>query len=227
MAQTTRDLDVVLFGATGFVGELTAAHLRDHAPEGLRIALAGRSRAKLDAVADRLGGAATDWERIVVDASDGPAWDELAARTKVVATTVGPYARYGREVVRACAEAGTHYCDLTGEVLFVHRSIAANHETAQRTGACIIHACGFDSVPHDMGVFYTMKHVPEGVPAEAEMGSAEIFGPVAAITEFDTEEEAVALVVNGFCREVLQALPMEFAMEAQQLVAISLEGSVG
>lgn len=161
MAQTTRDLDVVLFGATGFVGELTAAHLRDHAPEGLRIALAGRSRAKLDAVADRLGGAATDWERIVVDASDGPAWDELAARTKVVATTVGPYARYGREVVRACAEAGTHYCDLTGEVLFVRDVAEAFHEVAQRTGAKIVPSCGFDSVPSDLGVLLTARAAKE------------------------------------------------------------------
>ena len=161
MAQTTRDLDVVLFGATGFVGELTAAHLRDHAPEGLRIALAGRSRAKLDAVADRLGGTAADWERIVIDASDGPAWDELAARTKVVATTVGPYARYGREVVRACAEAGTHYCDLTGEVLFVRDVAEAFHEVAQRTGAKIVPSCGFDSVPSDLGVLLTARAAKE------------------------------------------------------------------
>ncbi|MBM6544774.1 saccharopine dehydrogenase NADP-binding domain-containing protein [Janibacter sp. YIM B02568] len=161
MPQTPRDLDVVLFGATGFVGELTAAHLRDHAPEGLRVALAGRSRAKLDSVADRLGGAAAGWERVVIDAGDGAAWDELAARTKVVATTVGPYVRYGREVVRACAEAGTHYCDLTGELLFVRDAADAFHEVAQSTGAKIVPSCGFDSIPSDLGVLATAEAAKE------------------------------------------------------------------
>ncbi|MET4079839.1 saccharopine dehydrogenase NADP-binding domain-containing protein [Janibacter sp. UYMM211] len=161
MASTTRDLDVVLFGATGFVGELTAAHLRDHAPAGLRVALAGRSRARLDAVAERLGGVAAEWERVVLDASDGPACDALAARTRVLATTVGPYARHGREVVRACAEAGTHYADLTGEVLFVHDVADAFHELAGRTGARIVPSCGFDSVPSDLGVWLTAQAARE------------------------------------------------------------------
>lgn len=161
MPTPTRDLDVVLFGATGFVGELTAAHLRDHAPAGLRIGIAGRSKAKLDEVAERLGGAAKDWERIVVDATDHAACDDLAARTRVVATTVGPYVRYGREVVRACAEQGTHYCDLTGEVLFVRDVADAFHEVAQRTGAKIVPSCGFDSIPSDLGVLATARAAKE------------------------------------------------------------------
>ncbi|GAA3603022.1 trans-acting enoyl reductase family protein [Marihabitans asiaticum] len=161
MAKTTRDLDLVLLGATGFVGELTAAHLRDHAPADLRIGIAGRSRAKLAALVERLGGAAHTWEQIVLDTSDSAGCDALAARTRVVATTVGPYVRYGKEVVRACAEAGTDYCDLTGEVLFVRDVADAFHELAASTGARIVPSCGFDSIPSDLGVWLTAQEARE------------------------------------------------------------------
>ncbi|HEU4348717.1 MAG TPA: saccharopine dehydrogenase NADP-binding domain-containing protein [Actinoplanes sp.] len=145
----TRDLDVVLYGASGFVGALTAEHLADHAPDGTRIALAGRSAAKLERLRSRLG---VDWPIIVADAGDGPALEELAASAHVVITTVGPYAKYGRALARACAAAGTDYADLTGEVLFARASIDENHGTARRTGARIVHSCGFDSIPSDLGV---------------------------------------------------------------------------
>ncbi|MDP9815044.1 saccharopine dehydrogenase family protein [Spirilliplanes yamanashiensis] len=144
-----RDFDVVVYGATGFVGELTAGHLAAHAPAGTRIALAGRSAEKLAAVRERLG---VDWPLVVADAADEPALARLAASTTVVATTVGPYGKYGHALARACAAAGTHYADLTGEVVFVRRSIDENHETARSTGARIVHSCGFDSVPSDIGV---------------------------------------------------------------------------
>ena len=147
-----RDIDIVLFGATGFVGRLTARHLAEHAPSGVRVALAGRSLERLEALRTDLGWAGADWPLLVVDASDEQALADLAARTRVLVTTVGPYARHGLPLVRACAEAGTDYCDLTGEVLFVHRSIAASHATAQASGARIVHSCGFDSVPSDLGV---------------------------------------------------------------------------
>ena len=126
----------------------------------MRIALAGRSLTRLQDVARGLGAAAADWPLLVVDATDEEAVTDLAARARVVVTTVGPYVKYGVPLAAACAEAGTHYCDLTGEVLFVHRSIAANHETAQRTGARIIHACGFDSIPSDLGVWLTARGRP-------------------------------------------------------------------
>ncbi|MBM6405374.1 saccharopine dehydrogenase NADP-binding domain-containing protein [Phycicoccus sp. CSK15P-2] len=147
-----RDLDIVLFGATGFVGRLTARHLAEYAPAGLRIALAGRSPSRLEEVRAGLDARAAEWPLLVVDALDDAAVTDLAARTRVVVTTVGPYARYGTALAAACAGAGTDYCDLTGEVLFVHRSVAANHTTAQATGARVVHACGFDSVPSDLGV---------------------------------------------------------------------------
>jgi len=152
-----RELDIVLFGATGFVGRLTARHLATAADPTLRIALAGRSLPRLREVATELGAAAEEWPLLVVDATDVDAVTDLANRARVVVTTVGPYAKYGVPLAAACAEAGTHYCDLTGEVLFVHRSIAANHEAATRTGARIVHACGFDSIPSDLGVWLTAE----------------------------------------------------------------------
>ncbi len=152
MASSDRDLDVVVFGATGFVGKLLAAHLAKAAPEGTRIGLAGRSAEKLEQVQAGLPARAADWPLIVADASDPASLKALAERTRVVATTVGPYARYGLPLVEACADAGTDYCDLTGEVAFVRQCIDRFHEVAARTGARIVSSCGFDSIPSDLGV---------------------------------------------------------------------------
>lgn len=154
---STRELDVVLFGATGFVGALTARHLAEHAGPHVRIALAGRTLSKLKALQDELGTAAVGWELVAVDAQDSAGLRRLAARTTVVASTVGPYARHGKEVVRACAQEGTHYADLTGEVLFVRWSIDEIAACAAETGARIVHACGFDSIPSDLGVLVTAE----------------------------------------------------------------------
>jgi short subunit dehydrogenase-like uncharacterized protein len=144
-----RDCDLVLFGATGFVGRLVARRLAELELGELRVGLAGRTPAKLQALSDELG---VDWPLIVADSSDAGSLAELARRSRVVVTTVGPYARDGLPLVRACAEAGTHYADLTGEPKFVRDSIDANQDTATRTGAKIVHACGFDSVPSDLGM---------------------------------------------------------------------------
>jgi short subunit dehydrogenase-like uncharacterized protein len=144
-----RDLDIVVYGATGFVGVLVAEHLAAHAPAGTRVALAGRSAERLEAVRRRLG---TQWPLIVADAGDAAAMEKLAAAAHVVVTTVGPYAKYGRALAHACAAAGTDYVDLTGEVLFARASADENHELARSTGARIVHSCGFDSIPSDIGV---------------------------------------------------------------------------
>ncbi|GAA0516445.1 hypothetical protein Ade02nite_25450 [Paractinoplanes deccanensis] len=143
------DHDIVVYGATGFVGALVARHLAEHSPEGVRIALAGRSESKLDAVKRRLG---VEWPTLVADAADADAVARVAGSTRVLVTTVGPYAKYGKPLVDACARAGTDYLDLTGEVLFARRSIDDNHEVARSTGARIVHSCGFDSIPSDLGV---------------------------------------------------------------------------
>ncbi len=163
----SRDLDVVLFGATGFTGALTAEYLAQHAPAELRWALAGRDTEKLAAVRERLATIdprLADLELLVADASDHDALEFLAQRTRVVATTVGPYLAYGGPLVAACSAAGTGYVDLTGEAEFVDRMYVAHHETAVRSGARIVHACGFDSIPHDLGAYFTVRHLPSDRP---------------------------------------------------------------
>ncbi|GAA3049223.1 saccharopine dehydrogenase NADP-binding domain-containing protein [Gordonia defluvii] len=149
----SREFDIVVFGATGFVGELTARYLADAAPSGTRVALAGRSEVKLTAVRRRLGKRAATWPLIVADADRPSTLDAMVARTQVVCTTVGPYLRYGEALVTAAASAGTDYVDLTGEVPFVRYSIDKVGDTAASTGARIVHACGFDSVPSDLGAY--------------------------------------------------------------------------
>lgn len=147
-----RELDVVLHGATGFVGKLTAEYLARAAPAEARIGLSGRSREKLESVRAGLGERAAEWPLVVADAQDAGALGELAGRTTAVATTVGPYRKYGMPLVEACAGAGTHYADLTGEPLFMRDTIARFDEAARATGARIVHNCGFDSIPSDIGV---------------------------------------------------------------------------
>ncbi|MGZ6707609.1 MAG: saccharopine dehydrogenase family protein [Solirubrobacteraceae bacterium] len=156
-----RSYDIVLFGATGFTGALTAEYLSAHAGADTRWALAGRNRAKLDALAARLGGAP---DILQADVGDAASLQRVAESARVVITTVGPYIRYGEPLVAACAEAGTDYVDLTGEPEFVDRMFLAHHERAVQTGARIVHACGFDSIPHDLGVQFTVEQLPEGVP---------------------------------------------------------------
>ncbi|MGE0297561.1 MAG: trans-acting enoyl reductase family protein, partial [Pseudonocardia sp.] len=144
--------DLVVFGATGYVGALTAEYLARHCPAGARIALAGRSKEKLESVRAGLPGAAADWPLVVADSADPAALAELAGSATAVATTVGPYTRYGMPLVEACARAGTHYADLTGEVLFVREAIDRFDAVAVGSGARIVHSCGYDSIPSDLGV---------------------------------------------------------------------------
>jgi short subunit dehydrogenase-like uncharacterized protein len=164
-----RDLDVVLFGATGFTGALTAEYLAAHAPEGLRWALAGRNPAKLAKVRDRIAAidpSLADLELLHADVEDAASLAEVARRARVVITTVGPYLAHGEPLVAACAEAGTDYVDLTGEPEFVDRMYVAHHATAQRTGARIVHACGFDSIPHDLGAYFTVQQLDGSGPID-------------------------------------------------------------
>ena len=169
-----RAWDVVLLGATGFTGALTAEHLLARAPAGTRVALAGRSRDRVQAVVDRLVGAgagggvggvgAGGVGVVVADVTDPAALRSLAESCRVAVTTVGPYLRHGDPLVAACAAAGTDYLDLTGEPEFVDRTWLRHHATAEASGARLVHAVGFDSVPHDLGALFTVQQLPEDVP---------------------------------------------------------------
>ncbi|MFG3086695.1 saccharopine dehydrogenase family protein [Streptomyces antibioticus] len=158
---TDRPYDIVLFGATGFVGTLTAEYLAAHAPEGLRWAVAGRDEGRLRALRERLG---TDVGVLRADVSEPASLRALAEHTRVLATTVGPYVRYGEDLVAACADLGTDYLDLTGEPEFVDLTYVRHDARARETGARLVHAVGFDSVPHDLGAYFTVRQLPEGVP---------------------------------------------------------------
>lgn len=144
----TRDFDVVLHGATGFVGRLVAQHLAQYAGPS-RVALSGRSKDRLLALRDELGVA---WPIILSDASDPGSLAAMAQLTKVVATTVGPYSQYGLPLVLACADAGTSYADLNGELSFARAAAQAAHARAAKSGARIVLSAGFESIPSDLGV---------------------------------------------------------------------------
>ncbi|HEY0774862.1 MAG TPA: saccharopine dehydrogenase NADP-binding domain-containing protein, partial [Nocardioidaceae bacterium] len=167
MTQDQRSYDIVLFGATGFTGGLTAEYLARHAPEGCRWALAGRNAAKLEAVRARLtelDPSLAELPLLRADVTDAASLRAVAESARVVITTVGPYIEYGEPLVAACAEAGTDYVDLTGEPEFVDRMYVRWHKVAESTGARIVHACGFDSIPHDLGVWFTVQQLPEEAP---------------------------------------------------------------
>ncbi|GAA1658556.1 enoyl reductase [Mycolicibacterium murale] len=156
MTAADREFDIVVYGATGFAGRLTALYLATAGGDA-RIALAGRSADKLIKVRDSLGPTAQSWPLITADASQPSTLNAMAARTRVVITTVGPYTKYGLPLVAACAAAGTDYADLTGETMFIRDSIDTYHKEAADTGARIVHSCGFDSVPSDLTVYALHK----------------------------------------------------------------------
>jgi short subunit dehydrogenase-like uncharacterized protein len=158
---SARTFDIVLFGATGFTGKLVAEYLLLHAPHDVRWALAGRNRAKLEAVKAELAvldPRAKSLSIVLADTGDEASLEELARSARVVCTTVGPYMKYGRALVSACALHGAHYCDLTGEVPFMRESIDRNDARARESGARIVHACGFDSIPSDLGALMMHDH---------------------------------------------------------------------
>jgi short subunit dehydrogenase-like uncharacterized protein len=170
-AMADREYDIVLFGATGFTGALTAEYLASAAPADTRWALAGRSASKLEGVRDRLAKAnpgAAELPLIEADVNDERSVQALAQSTRIVITTVGPYIEYGEPMVAACAAAGTDYLDLTGEPEFVDTMWLRYHEQAQRSGARLVHSCGFDSIPYDLGVLHTVSRLPEGAPIHVD-----------------------------------------------------------
>jgi short subunit dehydrogenase-like uncharacterized protein len=224
-----RELDLVLVGASGFVGRLTAAHLAG-ASGDLHVGLAGRSAARLEQVRDSLGPAAATWPLIVVDAFDSDALRALALRAKVVATTVGPYVRLGMPLAAACALAGTHYADLTGEVLFVRRSADMLHEEAQRSGARIVHACGFDSVPSDLAVLLTATAARDeqaGGLTDATLYVRQMKGGFSGGTIDSGRQQAIEAGQDAWARKVL-ADPYALSPDRSREPATSrTDGSTG
>lgn len=167
------EYDIVLFGASGFTGELTAQALLSHMPGGARWALAGRDPSKLAAVRDRLTAidpAAAALPLLGADVADEATLEALAASARVVISTVGPYLQHGEALVAACARAGTDYLDLCGEPEFVDLMYLRYHELARETGARLVHSCGFDSIPYDLGALFTISQIPEAaqVPVALE-----------------------------------------------------------
>lgn len=160
------DFDLVVFGATGFVGRILCGDLLNqvgvnHSVDSVKWAIAGRSEAKLEALISELGTKADGLPHITADVTDEASLRELCAQTRVVISTVGPYALYGETLVKVCAETGTDYCDLTGEPQWIRRMIERYEAIAQGSGARIVHCCGFDSIPSDLGVYYLQQQAQE------------------------------------------------------------------
>jgi len=191
---TDRPYDLVLFGATGFAGGLSAGYLARNAPAGCRWALAGRNPAKLENVRAKL--AAIDPELAMpallsADSTDPASLQAVAASARVVASTVGPYVEHGEALVAACAQAGTDYLDLTGEPEFVDTVYVRYHDLAVASGARLVHACGFDSVPHDLGAYFAVQQLPEDLPLTVR-GYVQASGAISGGT--------FASAVTGFSR---------------------------
>jgi short subunit dehydrogenase-like uncharacterized protein len=154
--KNSREFDLVLWGASGFTGRLVAEHLFEvyGIDRDLHWAMAGRNAQKLDQIRSGLGAGAERIPILIGDSSDAASLNAMTGRTRVVCTTVGPYLKHGEGMLAACATSGTDYCDLTGEVLFIRKMIDRYEPDAQRTGARIVNACGFDSLPSDLGTLF-------------------------------------------------------------------------
>lgn len=155
--------DLVVFGATGFVGRILCGYLLNQVgvSDSVRWAIAGRSKAKLETLVAKLGTRADGLPYITADATDETSLRKLCAQTRVVISTVGPYALYGETLVKVCADTGTDYCDLTGEPQWVRQMIERYSVAAQASGARIVHCCGFDSIPSDLGVYYLQQQAQQ------------------------------------------------------------------
>jgi len=203
----TRKYSLTLFGATGFTGGLCADYLAQHMPADTSWAIAGRNEQKLHAVVARLkrqGGTSIP-QIIIADISDDASLARMAADSKVVVTTVGPYVQYGEPLARHCAEQGTHYCDLTGEPEFVNNLICRYHDVAKRNGAALVSCCGFDSIPHDAGALFAIRELSKAVGGPLT-GKVEVQGVVTAAGTFSGGTWQSAITAFGRPRENQQAM---------------------
>ena len=167
-----REYDVVLYGASGFTGRQTVAYFAAHAPSGLRWAIAGRARGRLERVRQQFGPPTDTIDVLVADSGDQPAVDDIAERTRVLLTTAGPYARIGTPLVDACVRFNTQYVDITGEPAWVGHLVARYHDRAATAGTRIVPGCGYDSVPSDLGTMLVARYAQQtlGSPCVAVHG---------------------------------------------------------
>jgi short subunit dehydrogenase-like uncharacterized protein len=154
---TAKPHDLIVFGATSFVGQILTRYLAERVGGELDWAIAARSAAKLASLKDSLGPRAAQLPTVIADSADDGSLRGLCSQTRVVISTVGPYALYGEPLVRACVETGTDYCDLAGEVQWIRRMIERYEGRARESGARIVHCCGFDSIPSDLGVYFLQQ----------------------------------------------------------------------
>ncbi len=206
----SRTFDIVVYGATGFTGKLVAEYLVAKNAHGLRWAMAGRSADKLAQVRDELG-APADLPLVVADAADPASLREMVGNCRCVITTVGPYQLYGSDLVAACAELGTDYVDLSGEPVWMHQMIAQHSQAAAASGARIVHSCGFDSLPFDLGVLFLQDAARERFGAtcprvrgrvramngEFSGGTAASLG--ATMEAIKAQPELFNVLINPFC----------------------------
>jgi len=155
----TKKFDLVIFGATSFVGQILTEYLFTHIGLSRKIkwAIAGRSEAKLNELRSSLGEGAAKLPIIVADSMDQPALEDMCKKSRVIVSTVGPYVLYGETLVKVCAENGNDYCDLTGEAYWIKQMILKYEKTAKKSGARIVNCCGFDSIPSDLGNHFLQR----------------------------------------------------------------------
>lgn len=223
-----REFDVVVYGATGFTGALVADYLavRGKQYPNLRWAIAGRDTKKLEQLQDRLKASGCNVAYIVADSSDEKAVAALTKRTKVVATTVGPYALYGSKLVEACVDNGTDYCDLTGEPVWVRGVIDRHHEKARKDKTLIVNMCGFDSIPSDMGVFALHQYARDKLNSHLLWTKAivDVSGHVSGgtvssmMTTFRLPAAAKALLRNPYLLEPSATSEYRSPLEKQQIL---------
>ncbi|MFV8570966.1 saccharopine dehydrogenase family protein [Marinobacter sp. SBS5] len=163
MTTPQNNYDLIVFGATSFVGQILTSYLAKNYGVGgdVKWAIAGRSESKLNDLKSTLGADSMNLPVLIADASDEAALIAMCEQTKVVISTVGPYALFGEPLIKACVSTGTDYCDLTGEVQWISRMIKRYEEQAKESGARIVHCCGFDSIPSDMGVWFLQQQAEE------------------------------------------------------------------
>ena len=210
--------DLVVLGATGFVGRILCQYLIQQVTDGLKWAIAGRSSTKLAQLITTLGRKAADLPYLIADVTDEASLQDLCGQTRVVISTVGPYARYGEPLIKVCAATGTDYCDLTGEPQWIRRMIQAYEPMAQRSGARIIHCCGFDSIPSDLGVYYLQQQARQqfGQPCDrVKMRVKDVRGGISGGTAASGITLIQEVIANPALRQEL-ANPYSLCPEREQ-----------